>query len=118
MSYLDGGSVAECLERLRTSLGEDILAQVVEHYRCQGPELVAAICHNVEMGDLGAVCRDAHDLTGIAGVLGATPLKECCSTLQAQAQAGDQLGCSGRLGALESCHRLLLEILDSVILIS
>ena len=66
----------------------EVLAQVVDNYIEQAPQLLQAMRTAVAKGDTVALHQAAHGLRSASANLGATALSQLCKKLEAMGKAG------------------------------
>ena len=66
----------------------DVLAQIVDNYIEQAPQLLQAMRNAVAKGDAVALHRAAHGLRSASANLGATALSQLCKKLEGMGKAG------------------------------
>jgi len=81
MSRLDPAAI----ENLRQLGGDEFVAELVQTFLADAPDLLAAL----QCSDARDVRRAAHTLKSNAATFGATRLADLCLDLEAQAGAGD-----------------------------
>src|SRR3954451_6291345 len=95
-----GNETLAALDRLGRRKGDHLLGMVVASFLEEGPQWLAEICKALTTGDIGALALAAHDLTGAASVLGAGPLGQQCTEVEALARRGEIDVIGERLPAL------------------
>jgi HPt (histidine-containing phosphotransfer) domain-containing protein len=81
---LDGAA----LERLRESLGDELLADLVSTFLEDAPVQLAALRDALAAGDAEAARRAAHTLKSNGATFGAERFAETCRSLEEMAKAG------------------------------
>ncbi|HEY2742121.1 MAG TPA: GAF domain-containing protein, partial [Gaiellaceae bacterium] len=79
----------DALKNLRDLGGDDFLAEVIDAFLADAPELVAALRRALDDGSAEELRRAAHTLKSNGATLGATEFAELCRTLEARAKAGE-----------------------------
>jgi HPt (histidine-containing phosphotransfer) domain-containing protein len=86
------------LEALRSTVGGETTAAIVDTFLAEGPGLVARIRNAVEDGDAAALRLGAHTLKSNANTFGGTALAEVCEELERIGAAGSVEGAAGLVG--------------------
>ena len=87
------------VERLRETLGDDALGELVDAFLGEAPILLATLREAVEAHDADGLRRAAHSLKASAATFGATPLAELCLRLEQAGQAGNLEGANELVAA-------------------
>ncbi|HEY9779766.1 MAG TPA: ATP-binding protein [Leptolyngbyaceae cyanobacterium] len=80
--------VLQSLRKMAGARASDVLAQVVDNYIEQAPQLLQAMRNAVAKGDAVALHRAAHGLRSASANLGATALSQLCKKLEGMGKAG------------------------------
>lgn len=80
--------VLQSLRKMAGARASDVLAQVVDNYIEQAPQLLQAMRTAVAKKDAVALHQAAHGLRSTSANLGATALSQLCKKLEAMAKAG------------------------------
>lgn len=104
----------EAFLQLGRQTGKDLIEELVETYRSEGPMYIKAMWQALAEGDARRVAKAAHSLGGGAAYLGASTLTRLCRELETDLNGEDPVDCELRLRAVEEEHRRVLEELDSV----
>jgi two-component system, sensor histidine kinase len=92
---IDLAALAELLETVGGD--RDFLAELVETYRADCPNLFAELRAAVSNGDAAAARRAAHTLKSTSASMGALGLAAECREIEAAAGAGDLAGLDARV---------------------
>ena len=104
------------VELLRSELGSTgVLADVIDLFGSQAPELIANLQRAINAGDAEAVRSNAHKLKGSAITLAATQTAELCEKLESQTVGGSLQGAGTLLEQIQSSfHRAHAALLEEV----
>lgn len=80
--------VLQSLRKMAGARASDVLAQIVDNYIEQAPQLLQAMRTAVAKGDAVALHQAAHGLRSTSANLGATALSQLCKKLEAMGRAG------------------------------
>jgi PAS domain S-box-containing protein len=90
-----GGGVsldAAALESLRELGGDEFLAEVVDAFLTDAPNLLATLRRSLQQGDVDELRRAAHTLKTNAATLGAESFAGLCRELEERARSGELAG--------------------------
>ena len=110
----DDGNVeldASALESLRELGGDDFLAEVIDTFRVDAPNLLATLRRSLEHADADELRRAAHTLKSNGATFGALGLAELCRELEERARNGEMGGAPELTDRIESEYRRLDEAL-------
>ncbi|MFM9269418.1 ATP-binding protein [Halomonas elongata] len=109
-TLLDG----EVIEALKASLSSDELAALVERYRGQAREHLAALNDAVAHGDAGEVRHQAHQLKGESASLGAVKVADAALRLEQAGEDGALDGAPADVQRLKDVLEDTLQALDEL----
>ncbi|MES3675315.1 ATP-binding protein [Halomonas elongata] len=109
-TLLDG----EVIEALKASLSSDELAALVERYRGQAREHLAALNDAVAHGDAGEVRHQAHQLKGESASLGAVKVADTALRLEQAGEDGELDGAPADVQRLKDVLEDTLQALDEL----
>ncbi len=95
-------AVLDGLRELQDADDPDLVDAVIGIFLGDTPRRLAALRAALARGDAGAVVREAHTLKGSCGNLGARPMAERASTLEALARAGKLVPVPALLDGLDA----------------
>jgi CheY-like chemotaxis protein len=87
---------AAALDSLRELGGDDFLAEVIDAFQADAPDLMASLRRSLNHGDTDELRRSAHTLKSNGATLGAERFAELCRDLEARAK-NDDLGAAPEL---------------------
>jgi signal transduction histidine kinase/CheY-like chemotaxis protein/HPt (histidine-containing phosphotransfer) domain-containing protein len=87
---------AAALDSLRELGGDDFLAEVIDAFQADAPDLMASLRRSLDHGDTDELRRSAHTLKSNGATLGAERFAELCRDLEARAK-NDDLGAAPEL---------------------
>ena len=93
---------ASVLESLRELGGDDFLAEVIDTFRVDAPNLLATLRRSLEQADADELRRAAHTLKSNGATLGAAGFAELCRELEERARNGDD----GRRAGADRSNRI------------
>ena len=101
--------------RLRSQCGGDteLVEAVLESYRSDGSQLLAAIAAARAADDRDALARHAHSLKGLAAYLCADRLLCLSAWLEEEAEDAPAAMLADMAGELEEAHRSLIAYLEA-----
>jgi len=102
------------LTELQVDGDPDIVGQVIEMFREDGPARLARARHALEHGDGTALRLEAHSLRGTAGLIGATALRSAATAVERAAEAGDLAGAGSWLATMDRAMDEVLAALTAV----
>jgi len=93
-SGADGGARLEApsLESLRELGGDALVAQVIDAFVADAPDVLATVRLSLEQGDVDKLRRAAHTLKSNSATIGAVAFSELCRELEQRAKNGDLAG--------------------------
>lgn len=98
-------AIAERLAQLRfgrPAEPDDLAARVLRAFRTAAPQHIDAIAAAVAGGDAETAREQAHDLTSLAGHIGAVDVVNSCGELSARLKAGDIAGAAAVVAELRT----------------
>jgi PAS domain S-box-containing protein len=100
----DGGARLEApsLESLRGLGGDDLVAQVIDAFLADAPNVLATLRLSLEQGDADDLRRAAHTLKSNAATIGGTAFSELCHELEHRAKDGDLAGAAELASRLDA----------------
>ena len=104
---LDDGA----LQSLRDLGGADFLAEVIDAFLADAPELIATLRRSLDDGSTEELRRAAHTLKSNGATLGAEEFAELCRTLEQQAKSGELDGASELVERIEQTYPSLRDTL-------
>ena len=107
---LDAGA----LDSLREIGGDDFLAEVVDTFRADAPDLLATLRRALEQGDADELRRAAHTLKSNGATLGAESFSELCRELEEHSRNGDLSGAPELADRIDAEYRRLDEALAAL----
>jgi histidine phosphotransfer protein HptB len=93
---------AAVLERLRGSVGDEFVAELVELFLGDAPTQLSTLRDAIARGDAEAARRAAHTLKSNGATFGAAGFSETCRLLEDRAKAGDLAGAGELLARIEA----------------
>jgi PAS domain S-box-containing protein len=102
------------LRNLRDLGGDEFLAEVVDAFLSDAPELMATLRRALEEQNAEELRRAAHTLKSNGTTLGAAQFAELCRTLEQRAKDGQFDGCSELIDRIEQEYRPLEESLAAL----
>jgi PAS domain S-box-containing protein len=105
---------AAALRNLRDLGGDEFLAEVVDAFLSDAPELMAALRRPLEDGNAEELRRAAHTLKSNGATLGAAQFAELCRTLEQRAKDGELDGSSELVDRIEQEYRSLEDSLAAL----
>jgi HPt (histidine-containing phosphotransfer) domain-containing protein len=90
------------LERLRESIGEDFLSELVGTFVDEAPAQLATLRTALARGDSGEARRAAHTLKSNGATFGAASFSGLCRDLEERAKSGELTGADELVGRAES----------------
>jgi HPt (histidine-containing phosphotransfer) domain-containing protein len=84
-----------------------VVAQIIDNYLEEAPQLLQAIRVAVARGDTAALKQAAHTLRGASANLGAIALSQLCKTLEAMGDTGIAAGALAVLSQVEAEYATL-----------
>lgn len=93
---------AETIDRLRDSIGEEFLGELVGTFLDDAPRQLEALRSAVERGDAEVARRAAHTLKGNGATFGANAFSELCRGLEERAKSGDLSDAGDLLAQVEA----------------
>ncbi len=78
----------QSLRKMAGTKATEVLAQIIDIYFVEAPQLIQAMRTAVETGDAAALQQAAHTLRATSATLGAIPLSELCKDLEAMGDTG------------------------------
>jgi len=90
------------LERLRDSVGEEFVTELVELFLEDAPAQLEALRDALERGDAETARRAAHTLKSNGATFGADGFSESCRLLEESAKVGELAGAGALLTRIES----------------
>jgi PAS domain S-box-containing protein len=100
------------LARLRSTLGDEATAEIVETFLAEGPQLFSTLQRAIERGDADGLRLAAHTLKSNAAIFGAEALAGLCAEIESLGQAGTVAGASDLLARAAVEHERLRSALD------
>jgi CheY-like chemotaxis protein/HPt (histidine-containing phosphotransfer) domain-containing protein len=91
---VNGGLDDAALDSLRELGGDEFVAEVIDTFLADAPDLLAAMRTSLRDGDTDELRRAAHTLKSNGATLGAARFAEVCSELEALARSGQLEGAS------------------------
>jgi CheY-like chemotaxis protein len=107
---LDDGA----LDNLRDLGGDDFVAEVIDAFLADGPELIATLRRSLDQHNVEELRRAAHTLKSNGATLGAEQFAELCRTLEHRAKAVELDGASQLVDRVEQEYRLLEDALSAL----
>ncbi len=98
------------LQSLRQMMGaraSQVLAQLINNYLADAPQLLQAIRAAVETGDAAALKQAAHTLRSASANLGATTFSQMCKTLETIGDAGTTAGALAGVLQVEAAYEIV-----------
>jgi HPt (histidine-containing phosphotransfer) domain-containing protein len=98
------------LQSLRQMIGaraSQVLAQLIDNYLADTPQLLQAIRAAVETGDAAALKQAAHTLRSVSANLGATTFSQMCKTLETIGDAGTTAGALAGVLQVEAAYEIV-----------
>ncbi len=94
---------AETFQSLKqmTDNNAEIMAEIIDTYLEDAPQRFRAIASAVEQKDAALLCSTAHSLRSLSVTIGAMPLAQLCSQLEAMGRAGTTVSASTLVLQLE-----------------
>lgn len=95
------------LQSLRKMAGDranEVLAQIIDNYLADAPQLLQAMRAAVATGDAAALQQAAHTLRSASATLGATTLSQLCKALEAMGCAGKTAGALAGVLQVEAAY--------------
>jgi HPt (histidine-containing phosphotransfer) domain-containing protein len=89
MTANPGPVVGETIDRLRESVGEEFLGELVATFLEDAPAQLETLRSAVEHGDAEVARRAAHTLKGNGATFGANAFSELCRGLEERAKSAD-----------------------------
>jgi CheY-like chemotaxis protein len=105
---------AGALENLRELGGNDFLAEVIDTFLADAPQLVATLHRSLDEKDADELRRAAHTLKSNASTLGAPEFSELCRELEQRAKSGRLEGASDLVGRIEQEYEPLAHALATL----
>lgn len=93
---------AAALERLRDSVGEEFVTELVQLFLDDAPAQLAALRDALERGDANEARRAVHTLKSNGATFGADGFSESCRLLEESAKGGELTGAGGLLARVEA----------------
>jgi len=97
----------EVLEEFRTAMGDEgaaMLAELVELFFEDAPQLLETLRSSLAAGDVEKAQRAVHTLKGTSASLGATHLSQLCAELEAALRAGSSGELQEMLAQVEAAY--------------
>src|SRR5438552_10552531 len=107
---LDDGA----LQSLRDLGGDDFLAEVIDAFLADAPELIATLRRSLDEQGTEELRRAAHTLKSNGATLGAGEFAELCRTLEQRAKAGELDGASQLVEQIEQEYGPLRDALTAL----
>ena len=107
---LDDGA----LQNLRDLGGADFLAEVIDAFLADAPELIATLRRSLDEQGTEELRRAAHTLKSNGATLGAGEFAELCRTLEQRARAGELDGASQLVEQIEQEYGPLRDALTAL----
>jgi len=107
----------ERLRMLRTlgeASGQDVLSQVLDNFRREGPALLERLQQALAEANETGVERAAHSLAGTSGMVGAVGVMTVAREVERLAHGGDLIDCTPRAAALAAALDRFFEELARV----
>jgi HPt (histidine-containing phosphotransfer) domain-containing protein len=98
-------AIAERLTQLRFGRPAepgDLAARVLDAFHTAAPRHLDAIATAVAAGDIKTAREQAHDLTSLAGHVGAADMVDSCGELSLRLKAGDLAGAAATVACLRA----------------
>jgi len=102
------------LESLRELGGDDFLAEVIDTFLADAPELLATLHHALAEGGIAELRRAAHTLKSNGATLGAGEFTERCRALEQEAREGRLEDASDLVARIEEQYGLLERALEEL----
>jgi CheY-like chemotaxis protein/HPt (histidine-containing phosphotransfer) domain-containing protein len=102
---------AAALENLRELGGNDFLAEVIDTFLADAPNLLATLRRSLDEKDADELRRAAHTLKSNAATLGAGSFSELCRELEGSAKSGELEGASELVDRIERDYQQLQDAL-------
>lgn len=96
--------VLQSLRRMAGARNTEVLAQIIDNYFEEAPQLLQAMHKAANAGDAGALQQAAHTLRGASANLGAVTLSQLCKHLEAKGAAGTTAGALADLVQVEAAY--------------
>lgn len=106
----------QALQNLENTLGEaasKVLAEVIDSYLENAPQLLEVIHAAVLSKDAASLQQAAHTLKSSSAVLGATSLSQLCQELEATGRAGTVEGGAERMLQLRAEYEVVKTALQA-----
>jgi len=107
---LDGAT----LDQLRATMGSDFLAEVIDAFLSDTPQLIGDLHQSLAGGNTEVLQRAAHSLRSNSATFGAMTLSALCKELEEQARAGTLDGAAERVGRVEPEYEQVRVALEAV----
>jgi HPt (histidine-containing phosphotransfer) domain-containing protein len=101
----DGVLDPAALGRLRESVGDELVSELVDLFLADAPTQLGALREAVESGDAETARRAAHTLKSNGATFGADGFSERCRLLEDCAKAGDLEHAGDLLAGVEAGYR-------------
>jgi CheY-like chemotaxis protein len=105
---------AGALDSLRELGGDDFLAEVIDEFLVDAPNLLATLRGALEGNDVDELRRAAHTLKSNGATFGAGDFSELCRELEERAKNGELTGASELIDGIESEYGRLQEALGAL----
>ena len=102
------------LQNLRELGGDDFLADVIDAFLADAPELVATLRRSLDEGSTEELRRAAHTLKSNGATLGAAGFAELCRDLEHRAKTGELDGATELVERIEQEYAPLEEALSAL----
>jgi PAS domain S-box-containing protein len=104
----------DALQNLRDLGGDEFLAEVIDAFLADAPELLATLRRSLDDGSTEELRRAAHTLKSNGATLGAEGFADRCRTLEQRAKSGELDGAAELVDRIEAEYRPLEEALAAL----
>jgi HPt (histidine-containing phosphotransfer) domain-containing protein len=105
----------EAWETMKSMADAAFLAELIDVYRSDSPQLIAQMRIGLAAGDIESVRRAAHSLKSNSASFGANQLANAARELEMIAKAGTLDGAGSKLATIEAEYQQLLPALEALL---